>query len=342
MKNRTRPLCVEPVEDRLVPSSVFGSFGSPVDPVWNEKIEVPPHAVSRSVANDRLNVTDMFNASEYDERINVGFSAPNSRPVVIVVEWIPDRIDLTKVHSTILPQPKLPEIPGPERMVAAGEGLPGETPKAASIRPNVQAVQSQSPTGSSSASPTNGFPVRLVLPSNGTVQNPVSELSNRTSSLPPNSNHEQQEVRNETPFGWVLVPGGVLSEGTPVVTGENLPAVPSSSLPEPPTLARPVETVIDRVMDAVIPNEDPIIGIVPVAPIPGGAAAVLTRLGSLAKSATDEWATPERWAWISAVVLTTAGVLASARPRRKKVLFASPGAGSGLARWEDRYDSGSA
>jgi hypothetical protein len=113
-----------------------------------------------------------------------------------------------------------------------------------------------------------------------------------------------------------------------------------TTAPTPPTThSRPSDAVVG-VVEAVLPVAVPFLGAIPVDDVSAGVAAVFDRLDGMTDPSAESWATPERWAWIGAAVLTAGGA-AAAQPRRRRSTVAAPAAGPGLSRWEDSLDPAS-
>ncbi|MFO0848460.1 MAG: hypothetical protein U0871_07885 [Gemmataceae bacterium] len=151
-------------------------------------------------------------------------------------------------------------------------------------------------------------------------------------------------------------PGPDATQGQPVPSGvtaapvaadpaagvpEAVVSAPSAAAPAPAAETAPAPSLVGRVIEAVFPAGGPLGGVLPVdlIAVEADAAGLLAGLADLGDAVADGWAGPERWAWLTAAALTAGGVgyvaVGDARGRRR----AGPAAvatDSALARWEER------
>jgi hypothetical protein len=334
MSHRRRPLRVDPVEDRVVPSlthvfgpSEFASLGDPRN----------DHAYFHA----RVDAPDRFADEPGRGRIETGdgFDFASRGPQTVVVLFFldrPDDVKPTVQHSKSVDQPVTePVARGPELSVTTVGPTARVTVAAAGPTPVSTSTAS---TASEPATPVAAA-VRLAQTAAGqSFAASDSVVPGRSAGVPQVPGHTTPDTRTESPAVRAIVLGGVETPAS-VVSPETLPVDASDPvLPDP--RPRPAESVLDRIVDVVFPDGVPFIGAVPVADVTVGASAVLDRLSNLGDPSGDAWASPERWAWMAGVVLTAGGVAASARPRRDRRPVA-PGPGPDLGRWEDPIDYGS-
>jgi hypothetical protein len=138
------------------------------------------------------------------------------------------------------------------------------------------------------------------------------------------------------------VPGDTAnpSAGTP-----ETPPVEADPDPGIPVAPAPTPALIDRVIEAFLPADLPLAGVLPfdAAAAGEGAEALFARLGDLGVDVGDDWSSPERWAWLSAAVLVVGGVTYTVRAHRgrRRAEYVVLGTASALARWEGRHADGS-
>jgi hypothetical protein len=102
--------------------------------------------------------------------------------------------------------------------------------------------------------------------------------------------------------------------------------------------------VLGQVVDAALLGAGPLAGVLPFdgAAVEAAAEEILARLADLAPDLPDEFADPERWAWVTAAVLVAGGLTYTVHVRqgRRRADRVSIGADSVLARWEERHAAG--
>lgn len=140
-------------------------------------------------------------------------------------------------------------------------------------------------------------------------------------------------------------PAGVAAAPVAADPAAGLPdavvSTPAVAVQAPTAETAPLPSLVGRVIEAVFPAGGPLGGALPVdlIAVDADAAGLLAGLADLGDSVADGWAGPERWAWLTAAALTAGGVgyvaVGDARGRRR----AGPAAAatdSALARWEER------
>jgi hypothetical protein len=352
MKNTSRPLRLEPVEDRLVPSFTFPSDttfehrGSAVLWAGDDSNQSRDHGSDERAERDTdLRMTDF---AVFDRGLR------DMRSVTVLVVMTTDRAESPKEQSAISPRTRSFELAEPDRVTTTGDVRVQSYEPA----PSLTGIVSVS-TGAAKASAGPVLPpqpaaeptvavatsnaasaVRIVQSTAVTTlgPNPV------TSNVVPASNltgvlGNPQEVRSEPAAARTAnVAIQVTDDAALSAAGVSVPAGTAPELiPDP----RSVPTALDWVLDAAFPDGIPFLGAVTVDSTPAGVASVVARVGSLADVSLDDGAAGERWAWLSAGVLAAAGVYATTRPSRRRHRIAAQPAGSELARWETRHDDGS-
>jgi hypothetical protein len=348
MKKTSRPLRLEPVEDRLVPSLTVlpdtrfdyrGSAAVRSDPG-------PP--TDRN--DDHGSSIDRSPGLRVAELLVTGRMGRESWSWTVVLVWSSDRVENPKSSQTG-PRTKTPAAVEPDRPSAEAVREPSYEPAATPTGTvPVSTGPVTAPTGPATPpQPAAETPavvavsnaaslVRLVPSTAGPAGSNPGDVAGRQASNSTGPLRDPQEVRSEPPTVRPANASAIQVTDDSALTAAGVP-VPAGTVPEPIPIPRPVEAV-ERVLDAVFPDGIPFLGAVTVDPTPASAASLLARIGSLADAAPDDGVTAERWVWLTAGAMAAAGGYAAARTGRRRYTPA-PGAGSELARWENRHDDGS-
>jgi hypothetical protein len=348
MKNTSRPLRLEPVEDRLVPSFPFPSDisithrGSVV--LWSGDDSNRSRGHEFESRTDRAGV---FRPAEFTvfER-----GMRDVRSITIFFVLTSDRTESSKDQSAAAPRTRTLESAESDRVTTAGDvkaqaydpepasaGVPPVSTSAVKA-PALPVVPPQpaADTAVAVASSNAAAVVRIVQSAAGVTGSNPGAATGQPASNPSGVFGNPQEVRSE-PAAARPANGAIQVTDDAGLSTSGVP-VPAGSTPDQVPDPRPAPTALDRVLDAAFPDGIPFLGAVTVDPMPAGVVSIASRIGSLADVSLDDGAAGERWAWLSAGVLAAAGVYATTRPSRRRHPVAAQPAGSELARWETRHD----
>lgn len=329
MNYRFRPLRLEPVEDRLVPSSFTYSIRDMgvAEPVHEFAVRVGIRmAPDRPVGVHAAGHFPSFAVLVFGVR---GYATP----VVILHFPKTGEVDKSPFETGPTPHP-------PAATPSAGGSRETSQPERSVTNPAVD--QPTVPPVAESLTRTSSIPftaatVRLVM---STAGSPVAPATG-SNTHPATTTGVSAGVIDRLIRSGSTAPRTL----TPVLIGLYDPsdekAEPDPAVPEPEPIPYPSTTreiPLDRnlvdTLDLV-----PFIGAVPVDVLPVSASRLLAGLADLTDTNADENRATERWAWLTTGTLAAAGVLATTRPRRRTVT--APAAAADLARWEDHHDAGS-
>lgn len=325
---RARPLRLELVEDRCLPSAFRGG-PEPHEDSGRHAEGWYVHRPSEQVApnGERIETTAFPDESSDGPPVVVSRAGELA---AISVGWVPAFWFYTGSGLEMVP------ATGPVTEIA-----PART--ARQPEPRAVAEQAEPTAASQSARAAASQAISVAVPTGGTQTavnvNASSTTAERPANVLPSAPDGARSAAADAPAAGVVFYGGVAVPSEAELPDVAPTPVAPVTVPTPPGLPSPRE-VVGRVIDAVLPVGAPLTGVVPFeAEAFDAAAELIAKLPSLAPDAAsaEGWESPERWAWVTAGVLVAGGAAyAAAGANARRAAAPALGADSALARWEDR------
>lgn len=358
MTTRFRPLCLDPFEDRAVPSRGHFVFPPPdLTVATAHRADLPAPADERDEpGKDGPHRGQVWGVDERGPHLTGPGRSEFGSSRLLVAVVVPPRVEGPAPAARTASATPIP-IPPP---VAdrSGEAVPERPPARAYV---TEAVAGPTRAESPTVGPAAGVVVRPIgqVPAVAVHEAILgtARIASWTSPAPPTATPGNT---GPTPSAAPFVAANPVAPSTtqgqsPPTSLAAVAAAPTGVAPEavvstppdtsmpatPPAEAAPPPSLVGRVIEAVFPAGGPLGGVLPVdvIAVDADAAGLLAGLADLGDSVADGWAGPERWAWLTAAALAAGGVgyvaVGDARGRRRAGPVAAA-TDSALARWEER------